>query len=1052
MRQAPRLGARGLLLTLALNGVDLAPARAAPASPTPPRAPVDATRAPRRAALLREVARLEQQSEQSPDDADVLFALGSAQARLGHRAEALLAYRRVISLQPRRPEAYLAYVDLLVEEPQRVHRGAAASVASEHRDAVLALLQGGLSRLARDPHGHAQLTIALAVYERALGKAQAARARLVALDQPGAPADLTPAERRRVAELLARLSTEEQTRELLDWPEPTVSAAARAELTQAEAALSRQDFTAALAQANRLWQREPALRALPALRWLRARALSALTRYDEAERELTVLVHLAPSFAPAWRLLGRTLVRHGGALDAERADQALRQALALDPGAFDLWRLRAEVALRRGRSADAARHLNRYLREDPAPDRDPEVQRLRESLSAQERLTSPSAGRPRPEAPAVSTFARDKLREAREWLDTGDPAGMAGDLLSAALTDSPGFVEAAATSYGLTGVMPERTVQVLWGHGEALLELARRIRALPRPTPAPPSEAPRPADHRGPAAAPITEDHRALLRRLLDRAVALDVAEARFERGLLRSEDNDREGGLFDLRAYVASEPQAPGLDEARGVLAARGDEPPQAALLARVYLLQEHPTEAAEVLGGRCEATTRGERLLPLGTVHEWAGAPARALSCYREALRRDPAALAPLARLASLAARAPLSLAAQVEPELQRAAGRGVLPAEWALARLHLSRGQSAAALPRLQRYLSATPPAGEDDDPGRAAAYPALQALLQANAAAQAAVWQRRLLGGVGALTLLVLTLLWLLRGVRLTRALARRPSLFPEVARVISDLRHDVLKHRTSALPLCASGAAPLAQVAAVLWEPGRTSDAIAAAYERLRVAARGQGLTLRSLAREPLFGRLWRDLRTAEVLVREGREGREPLSPRRRLALQRLAARLPAHSEALGALLQSGPRTPLTATLLSGWIHDTEAALRVRGARWTPPGLSLSALELAFPLSQAALCALFVNLLRNAQAAVAQAPGAQILIRVAAERDETGRRVLVLLVCDSAPAPLTLETIEARESGRGLAIVRDLVHEWRGNLLLRPQAAPLAKGVGACFPA
>ena len=62
---------------------------------------------------------------------------------------------------------------------------------------------------------------------------------------------------------------------------------------------------------------------------------------------------------------------------------------------------------------------------------------------------------------------------------------------------------------------------------------------------------------------------------------------------------------------------------------------------------------------------------------------------------------------------------------PELQRAAGRGVLPAEWALARLHLSRGQSAAALPRLQRYLSATPPAVEDDDPGRAAAYPARHA---------------------------------------------------------------------------------------------------------------------------------------------------------------------------------------------------------------------------------------------------------------------------------------------------------------------------------------
>ena len=47
--------------------------------------------------------------------------------------------------------------------------------------------------------------------------------------------------------------------------------------------------------------------------------------------------------------------------------------------------------------------------------------------------------------------------------------------------------------------------------------------------------------------------------------------------------------------------------------------------------------------------------------------------------------------------------------------------------------------------------------------------------------------------------------------------------------------------------------------------------------------------------------------------------------------------------------------------------------------------------------------------------------------------------------------LTLETIEARESGRGLAIVRDLVREWRGHLVVRPDAQPFTKIVGACFP-
>jgi hypothetical protein len=58
---------------------------------------------------------------------------------------------------------------------------------------------------------------------------------------------------------------------------------------------------------------------------------------------------------------------------------------------------------------------------------------------------------------------------------------------------------------------------------------------------------------------------------------------------------------------------------------------------------------------------------------------------------------------------------------------------------------------------------------------------------------------------------------------------------------------------------------------------------------------------------------------------------------------------------------------------------------------------------------------------------------------------------VLLVGDSAETDLTLEAIESRESGRGLAIARDLTREWRGHLVVRPESAPLRKAVGACFP-
>ena len=73
------------------------------------------------------------------------------------------------------------------------------------------------------------------------------------------------------------------------------------------------------------------------------------------------------------------------------------------------------------------------------------------------------------------------------------------------------------------------------------------------------------------------------------------------------------------------------------------------------------------------------------------------------------------------------------------------------------------------------------------------------------------------------------------------------------------------------------------------------------------------------------------------------------------------------------------------------------------------------------------------------------------MRLGEERDAAGRRMRVLLVADSDDGELTLERIESRESGRGLAIVRDLTREWHGHLVLRPESAPLRKVVGACFP-
>jgi signal transduction histidine kinase len=203
------------------------------------------------------------------------------------------------------------------------------------------------------------------------------------------------------------------------------------------------------------------------------------------------------------------------------------------------------------------------------------------------------------------------------------------------------------------------------------------------------------------------------------------------------------------------------------------------------------------------------------------------------------------------------------------------------------------------------------------------------------------------------------------------------------------------------------------------------------------------VTLRALAREPVFGALHRDLARAEALLAQGGADAELAAIDERLRGPK--------AEALAALLQLGPRTRLDAATLSAWIASVEASARQAGGGWTAPALALADLGVDFPIEHDALAAIFMNLLRNAQAAVADQEDARVIVRVDRARDVTGRQEVSLALGDSAAASLTLESIEARESGRGLAIVRDLVRQWRGHMVVKPDSGPFTKAVGACFP-
>ena len=313
-----------------------------------------------------------------------------------------------------------------------------------------------------------------------------------------------------------------------------------------------------------------------------ARALEAAGRVDEAARDLEIAVNLAPSDAVAWRTLGKILAQHGGALEAERADDALRNALTLEPGWTDL--------------RDAAR---------------------------QARASGAQSATPPPDARSCDGAVGHRARplSAGRGMDSRRRSGRARPRAArSSAADSPGFVAAAVSSYAMTGRLPPATLEALKNDGPGLWALAAGVRKL------------RPDAVRS-RRAPTTSTR--WCGPLIDRAVALDVQEARFARAIARAAAGDRAGALADLTAYIAREPTPDHLAEARALRAEiedragpRGDSRPSPQLLARIRLLEDKPEAALRALGGSCTREIPADRLVALGLVNEYAepAAPRRA------------------------------------------------------------------------------------------------------------------------------------------------------------------------------------------------------------------------------------------------------------------------------------------------------------------------------------------------------------------------------------------------------------------------------------------
>jgi tetratricopeptide (TPR) repeat protein len=927
------------------------------------------------------VTLLRQAHAADPSNAPIANDLGYALGKRGERREAERLLRRAMELDPRWSHVYLNFADLLAEDPARWQR----------RDEIVAVLERGLEAVAADEAGQARVTLALVVFERSVGRLASARRRLAELldrepggPRPGSPGpvEVPPAVRKRAVDLATQIAGDERTRALQDWPVTSLGMADQATVKRAQQAVDGGEPERALALLAALVARLPG--AVEA-RFVRAQALEALGRLDRAEQELAIILQLRPSHAAAWRRLGILLAVHGGTLDAERADEALRHALALEPSWQDVREQREKVAAKRPPAAAA-----------------------------------PAA----PATPPPSARARKLLDEAHQAWAAGGADELVERLAAQALAESPAYVDAAVTYHAFTGTVPETTVRALWADADALTRLA--------------------------AQAQVYRPGTAVVARCLERAVALGSHDARWWRADLRAATGDRGGALTDLIEYVAGEPNPPHIDEARALramLMARPETADPAAEQALLALLADRPREAERLLGGPCRRELPPARLVELGRVHEYAGAAAPALDCYQLALETtgrggagDAAAgHAALVRLAAAAARAPVERLGALEGPLRQARRAQVPAAAWALARLEMQRKRPEMALVQIDAFLATAPP----DDPARPLALSARASLSESDTALQRRRATRALVA-VAALAAATLALLaWgtvrRLRGTSVSRALARRPALFPELSRAVAELRHDVLKHRASVLGMADLPRTRRQDVARALLEPRPASAVVAEIYERVAQTARGLGLTLRPLEREPAFGPVARDLQRAEAALRG--ESDAPLAELDRALREE-------HGPRLARLLTLGPRTALDAARVTGWIRAVEAE---HGGP-LGAGLILRDMDAQVAVDEAALFTVVANLLRNAAAAVAGTSGARLLVRIEREADVTGRQLVTVLVADSAAGTPTLAEIEQRDGQRGLGLVRDLTRRWGGHLVVRAEAAPLVKAIGACFPA
>lgn len=877
---------------------------------------------------------------------------------------------------------------------------------------------------------------------------------------------------------------------------------ARARNDEGLRAMDRRDFPAALRAFGEAWDLDPTDDEITNnLAYL----YDILGNRSEAERMYRRTLALNPRRGIAYANFARLLAADGASADElDESARLLVRARELKGNVPEIILLQARVASRRGHPAEAERHYLVYLQKSPVDDAlalelgdfHNHLGRADDALRWYRRVSDPDGllpvaarrireleierearryGWTRP-SEELSERSRRQAEQARSLSQDGRHEE-AVRLLREVVARSPRFAEAHADLGD--------ALRALGRAQEAELALLRAAAIEPGNADILSRVADFLAEAERPAEAVI------FLTRALDQRP--DWADLRFRLARAHQAAGDLPRALHQVVRFLDSSPDARQAAAAReleralqAALPAPTDlpEPPAAgdrtlvATLSRARALAKDEPEAAMAQLRALPDALRGPEVLNLeGRILQAAGRLEAAAQSFETSLTRRRAQPDVLEVLGAL--RVHQGRVAEGRALLAEAEGAGVATAGFALARLAAERPPGEwpewihdaprltalqDARDRLARFLATEPSRYREEAETLLVALEARVRAIYAGGATSAGLL---LLLGLG-----VSRRLW--GGADLGELVTRHPESGPEVQRILSAIRHEVLKHNTMVLTGLVDAIEQGEDVGekaewarqSLLGAPGEAGAESAARRlqgyaARLGQLGRAHGYRLNLRRKDPALSALLRGFRTlrraAPLLDRADRLG---AGGRARLlrALQQATQLLNVEGyEAVRALLDRLRMLAVDEPLLRAVFERTRREPALAGAPLAPLDLELRApLPCRVAAPRHAFDDILTNLVRNAiQSSVRHHRGDEpihIGLLVDAEVDFiTGLERAVFAIRDRSPQKLTPEMLRGRYIEEGLGLTADLVSRYEGTLDVLDEQAPWTKAVVVKLP-